>query len=102
MNGKNLYGTVTVFLILATSSAVAGPDELPQLCRTKVTSCAVSSSDRRQPKPGMPKLDGAVSVDGNVLPTSTNLISVDGFAARTVALPAIDGNALALPAPLLR
>src|ERR1700692_1357695 len=68
----------------------------------KVKSCATSSLVSLQPKPGMPRADGALVVPGSALPAKTSLIKDFGSWANTEELPAIFGSALGLPSPSVR
>src|SRR5580658_2570027 len=83
----------------ATSPAVTLEARFPQLDRMNVSSCATSSLDNRQPKPGMPKGDGAAVVPGRALPANTKRMREFGSCASTEELPAIFGSAVGLPAP---
>src|ERR1700721_2476321 len=64
-----------------------------------VSSCATSSLDNRQAKPGMPKGEGAAVVPGRALPANTKRMREFGSWASAEELPAICGSAFGLPAP---
>src|ERR1700683_3272522 len=83
----------------ATSPALTLAARFPQFDRMNVSSCATSSLDNRQPKPGMPKGEGAAVVPGRALPANTKRIREFGSWASTEELPAIFGSAFGLPAP---
>src|SRR5580704_10858678 len=83
----------------ATSPAVTLEARFPQLDRMNVSSCATSSLDNRQAKPGMPKGEGAAVVPGRALPANTKRMREFGSWASAEELPAISGSAFGLPAP---
>src|SRR5450755_381340 len=89
----------TALRIPATAALSVTGAALPQLWRMKVTSWATSASDKRQPKPGIPRLEGATGVDGIAPPARIRRISELGSSARTVGLPAIAGKVAPSPLP---